>query len=104
MMKAFAAAALILIGSTASSMAFDPYRIGFRGDIDGRRLGTNLHSHHNDYHHYNDLYARNGFTTPTQRSDCHRHVSRAPGMRYHANTQCHRHEPWLHPSIDYGQN
>ena len=102
MMKAVFAAALILGGMTATGMAKDPYRIGFLGDINGRRLGTNLHSHHNDYHHYNDLYQRNGYTA-SSRSDCHRHVSRAAGMHYHTNTQCHRHDPWLHPSLDYGQ-
>jgi len=104
MMKSIVGAALILVGMTASSVAFDPYRIGFLGDINGRRLGTDLYSHHNDYHHYDDLYAREGFLTPSGRADCHRHDSRTPGMRFHGDTRCHRHEPWLHPSIDYGQN
>ncbi len=103
MMKVMTGAALILVGLTLTSVAKEPYRLGFLGDINGRRIGTNLHTHYTDYRHYNDLYQRDGFTTPA-RSDCHRHISRAQGMRYHANTQCHDHTPWLHPSLDYGRN
>ena len=102
-MKSIATALTLAACLTATAIpaqAGNTFRLEYFRDYSGLQIGTDVYRHHNDYRHHGDLYVRDGYTS-TGSAYCHRHVERTPGMQFHANTQCHRHDPWLHPSLDY---
>ncbi len=94
------ALATCIAASSVPAIAGNTFRLEFFRDYSGLQIGTDTYQHHNDYRHHGDLYVREGFTS-SGGSLCHRHIERAPDMQFHSNTQCHRHDPWLHPSLDY---
>ena len=94
--------AACLAATAIPAQAGNTFRLEFFRDYSGLQIGTDVYQHHNDYRHYDDLYVREGFISSAGSAYCHRHIERAPGMQYHSGTQCHRHDPWLHPSLDYG--
>ena len=103
MMKKFAVAAVFLLGSTVVCAADDVSHRGGYWTAWAHHSSTTLGQSGSEYRHNKDLYPIDGYASSVA-SNCHRHVARVAGMRYHANTQCHRHDPWLHPSLDYGRN